>query len=479
MIRSARERTLRHRILPYGLALLLILAVYILLNTKYRIYYMDDAWCLSYVYNHAFHGVDLDTLVRPPGHPRSILYFGKLHALFATQVLDSFGWTKGTAHALSSVYIFLAASVWFAILRSLRFSFEVAASMALGTLIFPAFFSAANLTRPDALAFLCASFAFLLFLREHYLLAGFFCVVATEVHIMGCSAGFYLLAHVIVRRAEFFQQRARLVKQLAFFGAGVVLGCFTYYLLHYRYFEPVAAFRSITQHTAMRFPVKNLMVAYFFGMDWLQKLPELLFTVIMLVIFFWRLRTKADSFVRTFLIVMLVSTLFLHRPNGNYMLFIQPALVLTFIHSFELWGRLGRCSAVVLGYFLSYYGVIWAIHRDFDHQRLTERIRSGLVRPDLPVVGILEDWFAVMDRTFYPIYPSAPSIASRNLSEAYLIRNDYLRSQVGNYDSTMRYMAANFELTKLYSVPAYAGQVAEVFLARRKWFRAGDSIESN
>jgi hypothetical protein len=162
----------RHAVFPYTAALVVIAGVYALLNTKYRIFYVDDAWCLSYVYNYAFRGIDMDTLVRPPGHPRSILYFGKSSAFLTTHALNLLGWTKGSAHFVSSVFMFATAGVWYRILRSLKFSFEFAATAVLGMLLFPAFFSSANLTRPDTLALLFASLPLLFFIKERFVLAG-------------------------------------------------------------------------------------------------------------------------------------------------------------------------------------------------------------------------------------------------------------------------------------------------------------------
>jgi hypothetical protein len=458
----------RHGAFPYAIALLTIVCIYALLNTKYRIFYVDDAWCLSYVHNFAFRGIDMDTLVRPPGHPRSILYLGKLNLFLMAEALGVLGWTKSSAHVVSSAFMFLTAGVWYAILRSIKFSFELAATAALGMLVFPAFFSSANLTRPDTLALFCGSLALLCFVRERYVLAGFFCVASVEVHIMGLTSGFYILSYTIYRRREFAARGARLFGQVALFLLGVAIGCGYYYALHYRYFELGTAFRAVTQHSAMSFPVKNYVAAYFFGKDWLQKLPELLFTIAMLLIFFRYLWGRAHPFVRTFLVVMLASTLVTTRPNGNYMLFLQPALVLMFVHSFELAGRLKPYAALAFGYWLLYYGVIWARHRDFEHQRVTDQIARVLTRSDLPVVGMMDNWFAAMDRTFYPVYPSAIPIPKRSFEEAYWIRNDYVRDRVGNYDATAKYMTENFELTELARVPAYDGHVAQVFLARRR-----------
>ena len=194
-----------------------IFLVYYFLHLKYWIYYIDDSWTLTYVYAYIFYGLDMDLVFRPENSDKVFLYFGKTYHFLYGTIFNIFGWTKSNALTISTGFIFINAFLWYLITGVLGFSRQLRIVSLFSILLFPAFFSSANMARPDAMTLFFILLTFLFFLKRQYFPSGFTMLVGFENHIMGAVSIFYLIAYVIYNRKEFLADRKELLKKVLFF----------------------------------------------------------------------------------------------------------------------------------------------------------------------------------------------------------------------------------------------------------------------
>jgi hypothetical protein len=449
-------------------ALLSILAVYVLLHTRYYIYYVDDCWLVSETYHYMQTGKTEDVLFRRPDAPDRLLLFGKTFFFIYGTFLQWAGWTKSNAHLLSSIFIWLSAGLWFLIARRLNLSRQLQTLLALFVLVFPAFFSAANLARPDALAFFLSSLTFLLFLERHYFLAGLALLISLECHLMGMSGLFYILAYVVFERARSLSDKRESFRSLALFLAGVALGALYYYALHRADFSFARLQTILALKKEMGGFKFGFIVKYFVQRFWYRHVWELLLVAAAVVLFLKHKLWREHTFATVVFPVMIAASYVVSRPNANYMVFIYPAFLLFILQTFEKLDLLRGLRWFAGSALLVLYCGHYIANRSFDFQTVIRETRKSLQNPSLPVVGMPDNWFAVPERTFYPIYPSERRDIRPGLPEFYLIRNDYVANRIRNYKSTVADIEENYDLSLAHRFGAYDRGEVEIYHCRKK-----------
>lgn len=445
--------------------------LYWLLHQRYYLSYVDDSWCVSQARYFFDTGKTEDYLFRAPDAPDRVLVFFRTYFYIYGTVLNWLGWTKSNALVLSSLFIWLSAAVWFFICRRLKFSGTLQSLIPLSMLLFPAYFSAANLVRYDALVFFLSSLSFLCFLSRRYLLSGLFLVMGMECHPMGVAAAFYILAYIISDRAAFLADRRKLLRVASWFGAGVLFGLgYVWWLnpdLSFERLRTTLAIDESMNDFKFGFIVKYFTQSYWYRHAW--ELPLILGAVALSIKHrLW----KRNAFPAIFLVTMIACSFVIGRANANYMVFVYPSFSVLIFSTFEelrLLGKIVPAIAVVLAVL---YGVHYILHRDFDFNRITAETRASLVNDKLPVIGMPDNWFAAPDREFYPIYPSVSWIPRLGLKDFYLVRNDYIGDQSNNYHTLITALHETHDCVSIRHFKAFSDHDVDVFQCSGK-VRAG------
>ncbi|MEM1321334.1 MAG: hypothetical protein AAGG75_13850 [Bacteroidota bacterium] len=492
-IGSTKEKTAFNWAHPYSkywlaAAAALVALIYFLLHTKYIIFDGDDPWSLSQAYNNIQLGLNKNTLFTTGNSIDDTLIFHKTYHYFEGFLLNIIGWTKGNAHLISTAFILLCSILWFKILRHLRFSFDLSLVLAFSMMLFPAFFGAANITRPDAMAFFFATSTFLLFLKDRYILAGIALLVGFEIHVMGVMGAFYILAYVIYNRRAYLRDYSGFFRMAGLFSLGTLIGLGYYMVLHQDVLSMEKFSATLMSRRSMGFEFKNYILTYFVQPLWYQHVWEFLLIVLSLVFYFKNRLYKQDSFVWILLLVLFLSTFVTGRPNRNYILYIYPAFLLLMFYTVEKMKWLRPFSMALAGIFILHYGTIYYQHHDYDFQELISETRESISdKPELPIVGMPDNWYAAMDRELHLIYNSLDNIPELGLQELYLIRNDYIHSESlslrlesklmdfgivkdpllakrrRHYYDLIQYFEDHYEYKLVKRIPAYGGDFVEVY----------------
>lgn len=436
--------------------------LYWLLHQRYYLSYVDDAWCVSQAHFFFDTGKTEDYLFRATDAPDRVLVFFRTYFYVYGAILNWLGWTKSNALVLSSLFIWLSAAVWFFICRRLKFSATLQALIPVSMLLFPAYFSAANLARYDALVFFLSSLSFLCFLSKRYLLSGIFLVIGMECHPMGVAAAFYILAYVISDRTAFFGDRRKPLPVASLFGAGVVLGlCYVWWLHPDLSFGRVRTTLAVDRN--MNEFAFGFIAKYFTQVYWYRHVWELPLILGAVALFIKHRLWKRNAFPAIFLVTMIVCSFAIGRANANYMVFAYPAFTVLIFSTFEELEMLGPVVPAIGVVLAVLYGVHYGLHRDFDFNRITAETKASLANPSLPVIGMPDNWFAVPEREFYPIYPSVSWIPSLGLKEFYLVRNDYIGNQSNNYHSLIAALYETHDCVSVRHFKAFKDHDVEVF----------------
>jgi len=454
-------------------ALAAALVPYLLLHTRYYRYYIDDAWWVADIHHYFRTGIMEEYLFRTPDAPDRVIIFGKAFFLIYGAFLERAGWTKGNALLLSSLFIWLSAGIWWLIAGRLRLSPALRKLVSLSILVFPAFFSAAHLARPDALVLFLASLTFYVFLRGWHLIAGFFLLVSMEVHLMGVTGFFFILAWVIAERRGLFAGWRLLLRAGGAFALGTFAGVLYYLVLHRGRFSLDLLVTTLTAYQGMNSFRYGFVAKYFVQYYWYRHTWELLLILAAVFVFVKKRLWRGGSFPVVFLPVMLLSSFVTSRPNANYMPLVYPAFLIFVYDTFERAGLLRKLLPCVAAALIVLYGGQWWINRNFDFEAIVAETRSSLPDASLPVIGMPDNWFVVPEGTFYPIYPSVQYIPDLGLKEFYLVRNDYIGHHSRNYRELTDWIAERYELTPVRSFVAYEDQRVEIYHCRSRIATAG------
>ncbi len=458
-------------LLKYLLALAPILLTYLLLHTKYYIYYVDDAWFVSENYYFFQTGRIEDFLFRAVDAPDRVLLFGKTYFYVYGAFLDLFGWTKGNAIILSSVFMWLSAGVWWSISRLLGYSRTLSNTIGLSVLILPAFFNAASLTRPDAFVFFLASATFWLFLKRQYFLSGLFLLVSVESHLMGVTGAFFIFAYVLATWRKFFDEGWKLLLHVLLLVLGAIAGACYFYWLHPDFtFDRLFTILSIKKE--MNEFKYGFIVKYFTQYYWFRHVWEIPVLFFALYLFVKNRLWKQNAFIPVFFVVMILASLVTSRPNANYMVFIYLGFVFIAAYAFEQTQWLGKMTKVISIVLLVLYGGHFIANHSYDFKRINAETRASLPQDGLPIIGMPDNWFAAMDRPFYPIYHSVRYIPDLGIKEFYLIRNDYISHKSHNYQSFLDWCNENYDVVPIKKFNAYKDESIEIFHCKLKSLNA-------
>ncbi len=477
-----------------GGVIIFTLFFYALLHEKYKIYDGDDTWSLSMAYAYAKKGIDQDIIFYAKDDPARHLIFLKTYHILISPILDTLGWTRTNSHLINLFLLICSSILWFFICRKLEFSDRLAVLVAMGMMLFPVYFQAANHTRPDIIAFLMTSISFLLFMNKRYFFSGLMLLIAFETHTMGMMATFYIIAYFLWKRKEIWNNWPTFFKTAIPFGLGLILGGFYFYWIHRDYLTVDTFVETLSARRGMGNgnPLKNYIFSYFFQPDWYRHWWELILLIYVIVLYLKNKLYKQDVFVWIFLLVLVVSIYITGRPNRNYMVYLYPSFLILIAYTFERLDRLKFLCVSLMTIFTIYLGTNYVINRNYDFDHLITETKSAMTDKTLPVVGMPNNWYAAQEQEFYPLYNLVNFIPDLQLKELYLIRNDYLQEEdlttwierklkdmeilndnpLGrrrlHYDGMIEYFEEHYDLVLLKKIDTGTGDLAEVYHCMKK-----------
>ncbi len=463
--------------------------IYYLLHTRYILYDGDDVWFLTRIHHYFTTGLNEDTIFAAVEVTDRTQIFYVLYNSLHGYVLNFLGWTKSNVHLISTFFIAGSAILWYYIAKQLRFDYEVSLLFAMTMLLFPVFFGAANLCRPDPLAFFLASISFLLFLRQYYLLAGLMIMVAFESHLMSCMFGFYILVHVGCNWKDYAADTILLVKNVAKFTAGILLGCVYFYYLHMDVLTYERVSDILLSHRTMGKDsgFKHLFISYFLQPLWYLHVFELILIILTFYYYIKHKLYKKTPFLWATLLVLFALTLLLSRPNRNYMIYFFPILQLMSFYTFKSIGKQKQFVAVFLLACVLQYGYVYIQHRTYDFGEIATRLQKSLKDPSIPVVGMTDNWYAAKEHPYHLIYNSMHHLPDLGLKELYLIQTDYMHNETfssrmegkliqsgyikdtlllkrrNHYFKQIKYFKSNYDCQELDRFPAFKDQDAVIY----------------
>jgi hypothetical protein len=311
-----------------------------------------------------------------------------------------------------------------------------------------------------------ASLTVYLFLRGWHLVAGFFLLVSMEVHLMGVTGLFFILAWVLAERNGAFADWRKLLRAGAAFFVGALAGVLYYLLLHRGRFSLDLLVTTLTAYSGMNSFRYGFVVKYFVQQYWYRHVWELLLILAAAVVLVKNRLWRGGGFPVLFLPVMLVCSFVTSRPNANYMPLVYPAFLVFVYDVFERAGLLRRVLPLVVAALVVLYGGYAWFNRHFDFAAIVAQTRSSLPDASLPVIGMPDNWFVVPEGTFYPIYPSVEYIPDLGLKEFTLVRNDYIGQHSRNYRPFLAWVEANYDCAPVRSFAAGDSRRVEVYRCR-------------
>ena len=424
--------------------ILLTATTYAVLNENFNIYYEDDSWTISNVWNYQELDIEEDLIFLESDAPGRAHVFSKAYNIIGGHFLSLFGWTKANVFILNSGFIFLAALVWWFILQRLPVSKRVANLVALLIPVFPPFFFAAHTGRPDAMTFFLVSLMFLAFIKKRYILAAFILSMAVETHIMGLIGLFYMLAYVLYKRRDYYNNPKEWGPLIIGSSIGGLLGIGYYLGIHWEAFSLKEMIALIGSKADMVSPLNNYMLTYFTDFDWYNHLLEFALLVTTTGLFIKKRLYKGNEFITIFLVVLVISTFLTRRENRNYMLYIFPAFLMMYCYTYEQLKKLPQFVGALVLMFGIYYGSIFYTHRGYNFQQISSKIEQATPKQSLPIVGMPDIWFAAQERIFYPMHTHR-DFNRIHLQEFYLVESDFLANRNRVYQPLMDYFFDNYD----------------------------------
>jgi hypothetical protein len=418
-----------------------IVLTYFLLHDIYRPNNYDDPGFLSFVYNYFNRGIAHDVVfgsTHQDGYSGLVL-FGKTCGYLYGSVLSLVGWTRSNSHLISIVLVSLSAFLWYRIIFELKFSLRFALFFPLALLLLEPSFGAANQARSDALCFFLLSLSLLLFIKRAYLLSGFLAMVSFEVHPVGVSTLFYILAVTLARRGTMKTFAKNPARSVFAFACGLLLGAGYYYILH-RNALPLL-FTTLARGNKGGFEIIPILTEYFFKTKYYRHIPELILIIGCAGVFIARRYWRKNRLPAFFLLAACAIALVIRRPNFMYMIFLYPAFLLVIFYVFQSAGRLRLIMVMLLIYLIPQYAYVYFQNRDFNFQCYVEKVARVVPDDGLSVIGSPNNWFAFQDRDFYTL-DYRKGIESLDLQEFYLIENDAYRN--GKYGEARSIIRENY-----------------------------------
>ena len=431
---------------PISVAIPLFIGVlaYYFLHINYNLYYVDDTWTISNVWNFTKLGIAKDLVFIEPDEKGYNQYFGLTYYFLMGKALNILGWTKSSVFIINSFIVWPIAIVWWFILKELHFSKNVANLTVCFLPIFPPFFFAAHIGRADAMVLLIISFQLLLFIKKRYFLSAFLIGVAIEIHLMGVAGAFYLLSYMIYDHKTIFSKKVEFRLFFIKIFSGALLGIIYYFCWHYNHFSIEEIGRLVSSKKDMSSPLNNYILTYFSSTDWVSHIWEFILLIAVMVLYIKNKLYRKNRFLFILLLFLIISTFITRRENRNYLIYIFPAIILMYFYTFEQLKKL-KCFTVFISIALSvYYYSIFNFNKDYHFEKIVSDIRKELKDETIPIVGIPDFWFAAMDREFISIH-SARNLNRVQPGEFYFIQSDYLKHRVRTYQYTKKHYLYHYQ----------------------------------
>ena len=374
-----------------------IIASFFGLNLIYNIENVDDAWSLSFMYNAFVRHVPPEATFG--GGLANLKFFGMTQGYLYSGLLNCIGWTKPNSHFVSMLFMMCAATAWYGILTTLKFSGKFSLFFCLLVLWCEPFFRAALLSRPESLTFFLVSMGFYFLVRERYLCAGFLAMVSVENHPMGIVFFVYALAWTAAQHAEYWKDRRLLVKKILLLAAGIACGTAYYLGLHYHYLSETA---HMVGKGAAELPGSVLYQYFFVCVNYYRHLADFFFFSCCLLLYVWKGMYRENRFVLLFFLFVLAANFINPRGNYQYILYFYPAFLLLSLFVFEKLKRLEWAVLILFLFFFAYNAsILYRKHR-YNFDEYITKIQGAVPKNNLPVVGSTNEWYAFKDRAFYP-----------------------------------------------------------------------------
>jgi hypothetical protein len=436
---------------------LLGVLAYIFVHVNYNIYYIDDAWVISNIWNINKLGIAQDLVFIEPGDSGYVQYFGATYAFIMGHLLSLLGWTKSNVFLVNSAFVWSTALVWYQIVKLLPFSKNIAKLTLVFLPLFPPFFFAAHCGRPEAFTTFIVSLQLLLFIRKRYFLAAFLTGFAFEAHIMGAAGLFFLLAYALYKKEEILFNKHAFQKLILPFSLGGFTAIGYYFMIHASHFSLTELTGLISDHRDMNSPLNSYILSYFMNYDWYSHIWEFALFLAGLTFYFRKGLFKGNRFLTILIIVLLISTIITRRENKNYLVYIFPAFILLYFYTSEQLKILKKFSLALTVAMGLYYGLHFYFNSAYDFEKIVLATKEELKDDKLPIVGVPDFWFAAMDKNFIPIHHRKEG-SLRSLDDFHLIQSDYLEWRCKEYERTLGYYKKNYNATLVKEIDAAEGK---------------------
>ncbi len=426
---------------------ILVPVVYWLLHLNYRFDNIDDAWTFAWAYEWWVNGALVD-IVFKGGTEADLSNFAMLYRLLYGWAGSTFGWTKSAAHLTSIVLMTGAAVLWILSLRKLGFSRNFCLIFGLLFLLAEPIFSTANQARVDALSIFWIAGAVWMASHHSGLGVGLFTVLAFESHPAGAvhagGFGIAILGYSIFTSFSGRPRWAALRKASLGLLAGAIIGGLLYFACYHDTLEHLTGtFGRKRQMDDYRF--QNYLLTYFFITSYRFHVPEFLLLLFILIYGYWKKFFRHARLGTILLMVAILASVIISRPNFNYATFSYPVLLLLFLSFGAYFKKLGLMAVVLTLLFTWQYSWVYCQQGNYNFAEQTRRLQALVEDDKLPVFGTANDWFAFQDRDFRHL-----TVPRRGLPDIdrgfYLVRNSAEQHPMGR---ALRRLLRHFTLIRI------------------------------
>ncbi len=421
-----------------------VVLLYFALHLKFMREDADDAWTLSFFYNIFVRHISPEsTFGSGLANPH---VFGMAQAFIYSTVFGIFGWTKDCAHWISTFFIAASASLWYFALRKLNFSMKSSLLFALLVLWCEPFFREANIARPESLTFFFISLSFVFFLYGNPFFSGLSAMAAFETHPMGLFSILFIAAYILskLKRNDFQGKR---FYTAGLFGCGIAAGVIYYLALHFNYLGAIGD--SI--HGAVTGQHHSVLYDYFFIYNPRHHFIELVFFLACFAVFLIRKKWRENSFALYMVIFALIANFINPRENYHYTLYFYIPFLMAAFACLEdtKWRR--AAPALLFFMVLTYYASVYYHNGSFDFNAKIKDLKASIPSDGRPILGSSDEWFAFMDRDFYP--STYTCRINSNAAEIYNIEdNQYKYNDTGEaFAAYKAFLEKNYKKSRVTS----------------------------
>lgn len=394
----------RRRRLILGVALIYVIAMYLIMHGNIRKESIDDSWVLNWFYNYIYSGQENDIAFMVGSSPiGGITLFAKLQAVVYGNLLKLAGWSLNNAFWISTSFIILAGALWAKIFKAVGIDRYYAYLAALLMLMLEPFLFAGNCARGDSFGFFLASLTLMLFIKEKYILTGVMLMLALETHLMaGATSGIYLLAYVISYSKKFSLDKNKLVFNIAKFILGVVAGTVVYALLHQNGIDLIlngSAFTNIKRFSGGL--GDNFILGYFLNERFMRHLPELIILLVSIGICVYKKAYKDCVFSIVLLLLSIILSLITRRESAPYIIFVYPAFMMSIILAVQYMKKELIVILLFACLLTPQYFYVYKIYSSYDINAYATKLNEYVPKNGVTVLGNANSWFAFQGRDWY------------------------------------------------------------------------------